>query len=152
MLCRRCGCCHCCSVAQVWLFATSRTAARQASLSFTVSQSLLKLMFIESVMPSNHLILCCPLLLLPSVAILQYINISSQHAVHLKLTQCYVNCISPKKKPYVTCLIGEQICIHSWASLLYFFHNLVTEILKIFPFCVIFEAPWLYSFELIFCF
>ena len=48
----------------VWLFATSWTAAHQASLSFTISQSLLKLMFIESVMPSNHLILLCPLLLL----------------------------------------------------------------------------------------
>ena len=46
---------------------TPRTAARQVSLSFTVSQSLLKLMAIESVMPSNHLILCRPLLLLPSV-------------------------------------------------------------------------------------
>ena len=43
------------------------TAARQASLSTTNSQSLLKLMFIESVMPSNHLILCHPLLLLPSI-------------------------------------------------------------------------------------
>ena len=39
----------------------------QASLSFTIYQSLLKLMSIESVMPSNHLILCCPLLLLPSI-------------------------------------------------------------------------------------
>ena len=39
----------------------------QASLSFTITQSLLKLMSIESVMPSNHLILCCPLLLLPSI-------------------------------------------------------------------------------------
>ena len=47
--------------------ATLWTAARQASLSFTISQSLLKLMCIESVMPSNHLILCRPLLLLPSV-------------------------------------------------------------------------------------
>ena len=44
-------------------FATPWTAARQASLSFTISQSSLKLMSIESVMPSNHLILCCPLLL-----------------------------------------------------------------------------------------
>ena len=44
----------------VWLFATPWTAARQASLSITNSQSLLKLMFIESVMPSNHLILCLP--------------------------------------------------------------------------------------------
>ena len=43
------------------------TAARQASLSFTISQSPLKLMSIESVMPSNHLVLCCPLLLLPSI-------------------------------------------------------------------------------------
>ena len=45
---------------------TPWTAAHQASLSFTISLSLLKLMSIESVMPSNHLILCCPLLLLPS--------------------------------------------------------------------------------------
>ena len=46
---------------------TPWTAAHQASLSFTVSRSLLKLMSIESVMPSNHLILCRPLLLLPSI-------------------------------------------------------------------------------------
>ena len=46
---------------------TPWTAARKASLSITNSRSLLKLMFIESVMPSNHLILCHPLLLLPSV-------------------------------------------------------------------------------------
>ena len=51
----------------VQLFAISRTAARQVSLSFTVSPSLLKLMSIESVMPSNHLILCRSLLLLPSI-------------------------------------------------------------------------------------
>ena len=58
----------CCSFAQLCqLFVTPRTAARQASLSTTNSRSLLKLMCIESVMPSNHLILCCPLLLLPSI-------------------------------------------------------------------------------------
>ena len=51
----------------VQLFATSWTEAHQASLSFTISQSLLKLMSIESMVPSNHLILCCPLLLLPSI-------------------------------------------------------------------------------------
>ena len=55
------------SLSHVWLFATPWTAARQASLSFTNYQSLLKLMTIELVIPSNHLILCCPLLLLPSV-------------------------------------------------------------------------------------
>ena len=49
------------------LFVTPRTAAHQASLSFTISWSLHKLMSIESVMPSNHLILCHPLLLLPSI-------------------------------------------------------------------------------------
>ena len=51
----------------VWLFETPWTTARQASLSITNSQSLLKLMSIESVMPSNHLTLCHPLLLLPSI-------------------------------------------------------------------------------------
>ena len=51
----------------VWLFATPWTTARQASLSITNSQSLLKLMCIESVMPSSHLIPCHPLLLLPSI-------------------------------------------------------------------------------------
>ena len=56
-----------CSLSRVWLFVTPWIAACQASLSFTISQSLLKLMSIESVMPSNHLILCCPLLLLPSI-------------------------------------------------------------------------------------
>ena len=55
------------SLIHVRLFVTPWTAARQASLSITNSRSLLKLMSIESVMPSSHLILCCPLLLLPSV-------------------------------------------------------------------------------------
>ena len=54
-------------LSHVQLFASPWTAARQASLSFTISQSLLKLMSIESMMPPNHLILCCPLLLLPSI-------------------------------------------------------------------------------------
>ena len=49
------------------IFAIPWTAAHQASLSFPSSQSLLKLISIKSVMPSNHLILCCPLFLLPSI-------------------------------------------------------------------------------------
>ena len=68
------GNCWCClsygsvqSLSCVRLFATPWTAACQASLSITNSQSLLKLMSIESVMPSNHLTLCHPLLLLPSI-------------------------------------------------------------------------------------
>ena len=55
------------SVTQVQLFVTPWTTARQASLSITNSWSLLRLMSIESVMPSNYLILCCPFLLLPSI-------------------------------------------------------------------------------------
>ena len=54
-------------LSRVWLFVTPWTAACQASLSITNSWSLLKLMPIESVMPSNHLILCHPLLLPPSI-------------------------------------------------------------------------------------
>ena len=54
-------------LSHVWLFATPWTAARQASLSVTNSRSFLKLMSVESVMPSNHLIPCCPLLLPPSI-------------------------------------------------------------------------------------
>ena len=54
------------SLSHIRLFVTPWTVAHQGSLSFTNTQSLLKLMFIESVMPSNHLVLCHPLLLLPS--------------------------------------------------------------------------------------
>ena len=66
----------------VWLFATPWTAARQASLSITNSWSLPKLMSIELVMPSNHLILCLPLLLpsvFPSIRVF-----SSESAVHIR--------------------------------------------------------------------
>ena len=67
----------------VQLFATPWTAAHQASLSFTISWSLLRLMSIESVMPSNHLILCCPLLLMPSV--LPSIRLfSNESALHIR--------------------------------------------------------------------
>ena len=59
---------------------TPSTAACQASLSFTISHSLLKLLSIESVMPSNYLILCCPLLLLPSI--FPSIRVFSSELVH----------------------------------------------------------------------
>ena len=55
------------SLSHVQLFATPRTIAHQASLSITIARSLLKLMSIKSVMPSNHLILCHPLSLPPSI-------------------------------------------------------------------------------------
>ena len=76
-------------LSHVQLFATPQTAARQASLSFTIFQSLLKLMSIESVMPSNHLVLCCPLLLLPSIfpsiRVCSRVNSSHQVAKVLEL-------------------------------------------------------------------
>ena len=55
------------SLSHVWLFAMPWTATPQTSLSFTVSWSLLRLRSTELVMPSNHLILCCPLLLFSSI-------------------------------------------------------------------------------------
>ena len=71
------------SLSHVQLFVTPWTAACQASLSITNSWNLLKLMSIESVMPSNHLILCHPLLLLPSI----FPNIrvfSNESALHIR--------------------------------------------------------------------
>ena len=71
------------SLGHVKLFVTLWTAAYQVSLSFTISQSLLKLMSIESVIPSNHLILCYPLLLLPSI--FSSIRVfSSKSALHIR--------------------------------------------------------------------
>ena len=70
-------------LSSVRLFAIPWTAARQASLSITNSRSLLKLKFTESVMPSNHLIFCCPLLLLPSI--FPSIRIfSNESALHIR--------------------------------------------------------------------
>ena len=71
------------SLSCVWLFAAPWTTARQASLSITNSLSLLKLMSIESVIPSNHLILYHPRLLLPSIfpSIRVFFNVGSSHLV-----------------------------------------------------------------------
>ena len=70
-------------LSRIYLFATPWTAALQASLSFTISQSLLKLMSIESVMSSNHFILCHLLLLLPSI--FPSIRVfSNESALHIK--------------------------------------------------------------------
>ena len=71
------------SISCIWLFVTPWTAAHQASLSFTISRSLPKLMSVESVMPSNHLILCRCLLPLPSIfsSISLFQWVSSLHQV-----------------------------------------------------------------------
>ena len=76
------------SLSHVRLSATPWTAAHQASLSITNSRSLLKLLSIESVIPSNHLILCCPLLLqaliFPSIRVF-----SNESALHIRWPKCW---------------------------------------------------------------
>ena len=85
------------SLSLVRLFATLWTAAHQASLSITNSQSLLKVMSIESVMPSNHLILCHPLLLLPSI--FRGIRVfSSESVLHNRWTQYWSFSFSPSNE------------------------------------------------------
>ena len=85
------------SLSRVQLFATPWTAACQASLSITNSQNLLKLMSIESVMPSNHLILCCPLLLLPSI--FPSIRLFSNESVlHIRWPKYWSFSISPSNE------------------------------------------------------
>ena len=85
------------SLSPVQLFATPWTAARQTSLSFTISLSLLKLMSIESVMASSHLVLCCPLLFLSSI----FPNIrvfSNESAVRIRWPKYWSFSISPSNE------------------------------------------------------
>ena len=84
------------SLSHVWLFATPWITAHQASLSFTISWSLLKLMSIESMMPSNHLIFCCfPLLpsIFPSIRVF-----SSELALHIRWPKYWSFSISPSSE------------------------------------------------------
>ena len=85
----------------VRIFVTPWNAARQASLSFAISRSLLKLMFIDSVMLSNHLILCCALLLLPS-------NFHSIRVFSNKSTPCIKN-QTPLQRVFITKERGKNI-------------------------------------------
>ena len=89
------------SLSCVRLFVTPQTVARQASLSFAISRSLLKLMFIDSVMLSNHLILCCALLLLPS-------NCHSIRVFSNKSTPCIKN-QTPLQRVFITKERGKNI-------------------------------------------
>ena len=77
------------SLSHVWFFVTPWTAAGQASLSLTISCSLLKLKSIDSVMPSNHLILCGPLLLLPSIFRSKRV-FSSESALHIRWPKYWI--------------------------------------------------------------
>ena len=94
------------SLSHVWLFVATWTAAWQASLSFTNSQSLLKLISIESVIPFNHLILCRPLLLLPSI-------FSNESVLHIRWPKYWSFNISPSNQ--YSGLISSSI---DWLDLL----------------------------------
>ena len=95
----------------VWFFSTPWTAARQASLSFTSSQSLLKFMSIELMIPSNHLIFCCPLFLLPSI--FRSIRIFSNEEAPGVISN-YISdmCLYLKKKGPVIYFHLYLICVH----------------------------------------
>ena len=89
--------CCCCPVTKSCLFATPWTVARQASLSFAISRSLLRFMSVESVMPSKHLILCWPLLLLPSL--FPSIRVfSNELSLHVRWPKYWSFSISPSKE------------------------------------------------------
>ena len=102
------------SLSLVQLFVIPWTTAHQASQSFTLSWSLLKLMSIELVMPSNHLILCCPLLLLP--LIFPSIKVfSSESALHIRWPKYWSFSFSISPSSEYSGLISYRI---SWFDLL----------------------------------
>ena len=105
------------SLSRVPLFVTSWTAAHQASLSFPISLSLLKLMSIESVMPSNHLILCHTLLLLPSI-FLSIRVFSSESTLHIRWPKYWYKTASnphfPQPSTQGASLPSGVVC---WSSL-----------------------------------
>ena len=101
------------SLSCVWLFATPWTAVHQASLSITNSQNLLKLMSITSVMPSNHLILCHPLLppsIFPSIRIF-----SKASVLHIRWPKCWSFNVSISHSSDYLGLISFRI---DWLNLL----------------------------------
>ena len=101
------------SLSHVWFYATPWLAARQASLSITNTQSLLKLMSIKLVMPSNHLIMCRPLLLLPSI--FPSIRVFSNESVlHIRWPKCWSFSFSISPSNEYSGLISFRIV---WISL-----------------------------------
>ena len=102
--------CYCCSVAKLCLTVTLGTAVHQAYLSFIISLSLLKLMSIESVMSSNHLMLCCPLIHLSS----NFPNIN-EWADHIRCPDYCIFSFSPSNEysGLISFRIGYSISLQS---------------------------------------
>jgi len=116
-------------LSRVWLFVTPWIAARQASLSITNSQSSLKFMSIESVMPSSHLILCCSLLLLPPIppSIRVFSNESTLRircclsfyasgCVCICVCVCVCVCVYIYLSIYLS-ISSSGVCVSSWVRL-----------------------------------
>ena len=104
------------SLSRVRLLATPWTAARQASLSITISRSLLKLVSIESVMPSNHLILCHPLLLLPLIFPSMRV-FSNKSVLHIRWPKYWSFSFSISPSNEYSGLISEYLGLNSSISL-----------------------------------
>ena len=113
------------SLSRVWLFATPWITARQASLSITNSQSSLKLISIELVMPSSHLILCRPLLLLPPILprIRLFLNESTVRMTWPKYWSFSFNISPSNEHPALISfrmdwldLLAVQGCINCWIN------------------------------------
>ena len=102
------------SLSRIRLFATPWTAVHQAPLSSTISRSLLKYMSIESVMPSNHLILCGPLLLLPSI-FPSIRDFSNESALHIRWPKYWSFSFSISSSSEYSGLISFRI---AWLDLL----------------------------------
>ena len=126
------------SLSHFWLFLTPWTAARQASLSITNSQSLLKLMSIQSVIPSNHLILCCPLLLLPSI--FPRIRVfSNESALCIRWSKYWSFSFSISPSNEISGLISFRIgwfdllAVQGTLKCLLYHHSLKASILSLYP-------------------
>ena len=136
------------SLSCVELFAIPWTAAHQASLSFTISQSLLKLMSIESVMPSSHLILCSPLLLFPSI--FPSIRVfSNKSALHIRWPKywSFSFSISPSKNKGLISLRVDMFDLHTVRGTLKSliqYHSLKAPILQCSAFFMVqFSHPYM---------
>ena len=127
------------SLSCVWLFLTSWITAHQASLSFTISRSLLKLMSIESVIPSNHLILCCSLLLpsiFPSIRVFY-----NESALHIRWPKYWSFSLSINPSNEYTVLISFRIV---WSDLFAVLFLLLISLYYCLQFScsVVFDSLW----------
>jgi len=146
------------SLSCVWFFSTPWTAACQASLFITNSRSLLKVMSIESVMPSNHLLPCCPLLLLhsifPSIRVF-----SNESVVHINwpnhLGRLVLPILELSKNWIIQYILFCTRLLSTHHKVFFFLHHKVLKIhpccwvyKQLFPFCCweVFHCIWLYEY------